>query len=144
MRDGAKASPSTLCRFERKSRPWEALKLHGVLFDQFVAAHPKPPERIVLDFDATDIALHPMQTCTGCRRGATGTATTVRTATCRFKSSAAGTCWRRCCSRPDIPGAVSPARPQKHGGRGSCARRPPNAAQSNGSPDRFVRKRQIT
>ena len=94
MRDGAMASPSNLCRFERKSTPWEALKLHGVLFEQFVAAHPKPPKRIVLDFDATDIALLPMQTCTGCRRGATGTATTVRTATCRFTSSAAAT-WPR-------------------------------------------------
>ncbi len=61
MRDGAMASPSTLCRFERKSTPWEALKLHGVLFEQFVKAHPKPPRRIVLDFDATDIALHGMQ-----------------------------------------------------------------------------------
>ena len=61
MRDGAMASPSTLCRFEGKSDRWEALKLHGVLLDQFVKAHPTPPKRIVLDFDATDIALHGMQ-----------------------------------------------------------------------------------
>ncbi len=61
MRDGAMASPSTLCRFERKSTPAEALALHGVLFDQFVAAHPEPPKRAVLDFDATDVALHGMQ-----------------------------------------------------------------------------------
>ena len=61
MRDGAMASPSTLCRFERKSTPSEALALHGVLFEQFVKAHPEPPERIVLDFDATDILLHGMQ-----------------------------------------------------------------------------------
>ena len=33
MRDGAMASPSTLRRFERKSTPWEAPKLGGVLFD---------------------------------------------------------------------------------------------------------------
>jgi len=61
MRDGAMASPSTLCRFERKSTPSEALALHGVLFDQFVAAHPVAPKRVVLDFDATDVALHGMQ-----------------------------------------------------------------------------------
>ena len=61
MRDGAMASPSTLCRFERKSTPSEALALHGVLLGQFVAAHPVAPKRVVLDFDATDIALHGMQ-----------------------------------------------------------------------------------
>ena len=61
MRDGELASPSTLCRFEGKSGPWEALRLHEVLFEQFVKAHPEPPERIVLDFDATDIELHGMQ-----------------------------------------------------------------------------------
>lgn len=61
MRDGAMASPSTLCRFEGRSGPWEALRLHEVLFEQFVKAHPAPPERIVLDFDATDVALHGMQ-----------------------------------------------------------------------------------
>ncbi len=33
MRDGAVASPWTLRRFERKSTPWEAPKMPGVLFD---------------------------------------------------------------------------------------------------------------
>ena len=61
MRDGAMASPSTLCRFERKSTPAEALALHGVLLEQFVKAHPVAPKRIVLDFDATDVELHGMQ-----------------------------------------------------------------------------------
>ena len=61
MRDGAMASPSTPCRFERKSEPWEALQLQGVLLKQFVKAHAAPPKRIVLDFDATDIPLHGMQ-----------------------------------------------------------------------------------
>ena len=60
-RDAALASPSTLCRFERRSSPSEALALHGVLFEQFVKAHPVPPKRVVLDFDATDIPLHGMQ-----------------------------------------------------------------------------------
>ena len=61
MRDGELASPSTLCRFERRSSAAEALALHGVLLEQFVKAHPVPPGRIVLDFDATDIELHGMQ-----------------------------------------------------------------------------------
>ena len=60
-RDAALASPSTLCRFERRSSPSEALALHGVLFEQFVKAHPAPPKRVVLDFDATDVPLHGMQ-----------------------------------------------------------------------------------
>ena len=55
MRDGEMASPSTLCRFERRSSPAEAVALHEVLLEQFVAAHPVPPGRIVLDFDATDV-----------------------------------------------------------------------------------------
>ena len=61
MRDGEMASPSTLCRFERRSSPAEAMALHEVLLEQFVAAHPVPPGRIVLDFDATDVELHGMQ-----------------------------------------------------------------------------------
>ena len=61
MRDGELASPSTLCRFERRSSPAEAMALREVLFTQFVAAHPVPPKRVVLDFDATDIELHGMQ-----------------------------------------------------------------------------------
>ena len=61
MRDREMASPSTLCRFERRSSPAEALALHGVLLDQFVAAHPVAPRRVVLDFDATDVPLHGMQ-----------------------------------------------------------------------------------
>ena len=60
-RDADLASPSTLCRFERKSTPAEAMALHGVLFEQFVRAHPVPPKRVVLDFDATDIPLHGMR-----------------------------------------------------------------------------------
>ena len=112
-RDAELASPSTLCRFERRSGPAEAMALHEVLFEQFVKAHPEPPKRIVLDFDATDVTLHSMQACTGCRRAATGTATTAATATCRCTSSPAGTCWRPCCSR---------AAGTRRGGRGRCWR----------------------
>ena len=59
-RDGEMVSQSTLCRLERRSSA-EAMVPHGVFLDQFVAAHPVPPKRIVLDFDATDIKLHGTQ-----------------------------------------------------------------------------------
>ena len=34
------------------------MAVHEVLFEQFVAAHPTPPRRLILDFDATDTLLH--------------------------------------------------------------------------------------
>ena len=55
------ASPSTLCRLEQRASRETAVAIHRVLFDQFVAAHPTPPRRLVLDFDATDTPLHGFQ-----------------------------------------------------------------------------------
>lgn len=52
------ASPATLCRLEQRSDREAAVAIHQVLFDQFVAAHDKPPKRLILDFDATDTPLH--------------------------------------------------------------------------------------
>ena len=52
------ASPSTLCRLERRADRKTAVAIHKVLFEQFVSAHPKPPRRLILDFDATDTPLH--------------------------------------------------------------------------------------
>ena len=52
------ASPSTLCRLEQRADRDTAWAIHEVLFEQFVAAHPKPPRRLILDFDATDTPLH--------------------------------------------------------------------------------------
>ncbi len=54
----ALASPSTLCRFEQRFDRQAAVALHHVLLDQFIQAHPRPPKRVVLDFDATDTPLH--------------------------------------------------------------------------------------
>ncbi len=34
------------------------MAIHEALFEQFVAAHPNPPRRLILDFDATDTLLH--------------------------------------------------------------------------------------
>ena len=52
------ASPSTLCRLEQRADRDTAWAIHEVLFEQFIAAHPKPPRRLILDFDATDTPLH--------------------------------------------------------------------------------------
>ena len=52
------ASASTLCRLEQRADRETAWAIHKVLFEQFVAAHPRPPRRLILDFDATDTPLH--------------------------------------------------------------------------------------
>ena len=60
-RDRALASPSTLSRFENAAdRAW-AWRIHEVLIEGFIASHPEPPEELILDFDATDDAVHGRQ-----------------------------------------------------------------------------------
>ncbi len=57
-RDAALASAPTLCRFENRAAPGSAWAIHGVLVDVFIASFEAPPEEVVLDFDATDDAVH--------------------------------------------------------------------------------------
>lgn len=52
------ASPPTLCRLENRIDRASLVRLAGVLVDQFLAAHPEPPEHLILDFDATDDPVH--------------------------------------------------------------------------------------
>ena len=52
------ASPSTLCRFENKVDRKSLARMSVVLVDQFVKSFRQPPEEIILDFDATDDAIH--------------------------------------------------------------------------------------
>ena len=60
-RDRPLASAPTLCRFEnRATRAW-AWAVHEALAANFLAAHPTPPEEIVLDIDATDDPVHGRQ-----------------------------------------------------------------------------------
>jgi hypothetical protein len=54
----ALASPATLCRLEQRSDRESAVAIHRVLLEQFIAAHDRPPKRLILDFDATDTPLH--------------------------------------------------------------------------------------
>jgi len=60
-RDEALASASTLCRWENRAGRAEAWQLHEVLVEQFIRSHKRAPKELVLDFDATDDAVHGKQ-----------------------------------------------------------------------------------
>jgi hypothetical protein len=51
-------SSPTLCRMEQRANRADVAGLNRVLVEQFVAAQPAAPEELVLDIDASDIALH--------------------------------------------------------------------------------------
>ncbi len=55
------ASPATLCRFENAVDRESMARFAEVFVEQFLAAHDTPPDRIVLDFDATDDPVHGRQ-----------------------------------------------------------------------------------
>ena len=55
------ASPPTLCRLENRIDRKTLVQVAEVLVDQFIAAHPVPPEHLILDFDATDDRVHGKQ-----------------------------------------------------------------------------------
>lgn len=57
-RVGELASPSTLCRFENAADREAAAALNTLLVEQFIASHKSPPQELILDFDATDDAVH--------------------------------------------------------------------------------------
>ncbi len=57
-RDQPPASPSTLCRFENTADRQVAWAAHEVLMETFIASCKHPPDELVLDFDATDDAVH--------------------------------------------------------------------------------------
>jgi hypothetical protein len=54
-------SPPTLCRLENRITRRDLARMAAALVDQYLASHPTPPERIVLDFDATDDPVHGQQ-----------------------------------------------------------------------------------
>jgi hypothetical protein len=55
------ASPPTLCRLENRVERQALVQMTEVFVDQFIAAHPTPPEHLILDFDATDDRIHGKQ-----------------------------------------------------------------------------------
>lgn len=60
-RDATLAGASTLCRWENRADRLAAWRLHEMLVDQFIASHRRAPKRLILDFDATDDAVHGQQ-----------------------------------------------------------------------------------
>ena len=60
-RDRPLASASTLCRWENRADRATAWRLHEVLVEQFIASYRRAPKRLILDFDATDDAVHGQQ-----------------------------------------------------------------------------------
>jgi hypothetical protein len=52
------ASPPTLCRLENRVSRRTLAEMAKVLVEVFIASHKTPPEELVLDFDATDDAVH--------------------------------------------------------------------------------------
>ena len=55
------ASPATLCRWENRADRKAARIVHELLIEQFIASHKKAPAELILDFDATDDAVHGKQ-----------------------------------------------------------------------------------
>jgi len=84
----ALASSPTLSRLETRATRAQAVALHGVLIEQFIASHTAAPTELVLDIDASDVR------CTATRSGPSSTPTTTTTATCPCTCSAARPCWR--------------------------------------------------
>jgi len=52
------ASPATLSRFEQSADTRFAWAAHEALFERFCASFDQPPQRLTLDFDATDDRVH--------------------------------------------------------------------------------------
>ena len=59
--DATLASAATLCRWENRADRATAWRLHEVLVEQFMASFSRAPRRLILDFDATDDAVHGQQ-----------------------------------------------------------------------------------
>jgi hypothetical protein len=55
------ASSPTLCRLETRATRAQAVALHGVLIEQFIASQKSAPRELVLDIDASDVPLHGRQ-----------------------------------------------------------------------------------
>lgn len=55
------ASAPTLCRLEGRATRAQAVALHGVLIEQFIASRATAPAELVLDVDASDVPLHGRQ-----------------------------------------------------------------------------------
>jgi len=55
------SSPPTLCRLENRIQRRDLRRMARVIVEQFIASFDTPPKELVLDFDATDDAVHGKQ-----------------------------------------------------------------------------------
>jgi len=60
-RDEVLAGSATLCRWENRADRETAWKLHEIFVEQFIASFKRAPKKLILDFDATDDAVHGKQ-----------------------------------------------------------------------------------
>ena len=60
-RDQPLASSATLSRFENRADRQTAWRIHEVIVEQFIASFKQAPEKLILDFDATDDRVHGQQ-----------------------------------------------------------------------------------
>ena len=60
-RDELLASSATLCRWENRADGEAGWAIHEVLMEQFIDSYKRAPKKLILDFDATDDALHGQQ-----------------------------------------------------------------------------------
>jgi hypothetical protein len=56
--DDPLSSPPTLCRLENRVTRDDLTRIAKALVEAFIASHARPPKELVLDFDATDDAVH--------------------------------------------------------------------------------------
>jgi len=59
--DDPLGSAPTLCRLENRVTRGDLVRMAGVLVEQFIASYDTPPAELILDFDATDDAVHGTQ-----------------------------------------------------------------------------------
>ena len=57
-RDAVLASSPTLCRWENQADREAMVRVHEVVVEQFIASYKRAPKKLILDFDATDDAVH--------------------------------------------------------------------------------------
>ena len=60
-REAVLASSATLCRWENRADRDAAWRVHAVMLDQFIHSFKRAPKELILDFDATDDAVHGKQ-----------------------------------------------------------------------------------
>jgi hypothetical protein len=86
-REEVLASSSTLCRWENQANRLTAWHVHQVMIERFVASFKRVPKELIMDFDATDDAVH------GKQESRFFHGIQITTAFCRGMYSARINCW---------------------------------------------------